>query len=146
MKRKSLCTCRKTKKVCRRRILRYKFMTRPVSIHCLWFLKLPQNNGYLRFNSFSISTSVISGRWPSDNERLCAMKPCLLLKRDLSQAGLELRTARSVGQRAPRERTIHHKLINACTWQNDRKLNKPFLKMPPFPNHYESLIGFTDWK
>ena len=49
---------------------------------------------YIHFNSIS----VISGQWADDNERLCAMKPCLLLKRSLPQMGLELKTARSVGQ------------------------------------------------
>ena len=45
------------------------------------------------------SISVISGRWSDDDERLCAMELRLQLKRSSPQAGLELRTARSVGQR-----------------------------------------------
>ena len=49
---------------------------------------------YVLFNSIS----VISGRWAGDNERLCAMGPLLRLKRTLSQADLESRPARSVGQ------------------------------------------------
>ena len=51
------------------------------------------------FTSFFNSVSVISGRWADDYERLCAMEPRLRLKRSLPQAGLELTTARSVGQR-----------------------------------------------
>ena len=42
---------------------------------------------YFFFNSFS----VISERWAGDNERLCAMEPCLRLKP---------RMARSAGQRS----------------------------------------------
>ena len=53
----------------------------------------------LRFNVLFNSIPVISGRWADDNERLCAMEPCLRLKRSSPQAGLELTTARSVGQR-----------------------------------------------
>ena len=34
---------------------------------------------YVLFNSIS----VISGGWADDNERLCAMEPCLLLRRFL---------------------------------------------------------------
>ena len=49
---------------------------------------------YVLFNS----VSMISGRWTDDNERLCAMEARLQLKRSPSQAGIELRTARSVGQ------------------------------------------------
>ena len=53
----------------------------------------------LRFYVLFNSISVISGRWADDNERLCAMEPRLRLKRSSPQAGLELTTARSVGQR-----------------------------------------------
>ena len=34
-----------------------------------------------------------------NNERLCAVEPCLRLKRSLPQAGLKLTTSRSAGQR-----------------------------------------------
>ena len=47
---------------------------------------------YVLFNSIS----VISGRWTDDNEMLCAIEPCLRLKRSLPQAGFELSTVRSV--------------------------------------------------
>ena len=50
---------------------------------------------YLLFNTIS----VISGQWADDNERLCAVEPHLRLKRSSPQTGLELTTARSVGQR-----------------------------------------------
>ena len=43
--------------------------------------------------------SVISGQCLDDNVRLCALEPCLQLKRLQPQAGIELVTARSVGQR-----------------------------------------------
>ena len=49
---------------------------------------------YVIFNS----SSVISGRYVGDNERLCATKPRVRLKRSSSQAGLEPGTARSAGQ------------------------------------------------
>ena len=39
----------------------------------------------LQFYVLFISISVISGRWVDDNERQCAMEPCLGLK------GLHLR-------------------------------------------------------
>ena len=45
---------------------------------------------YVLFNSIS----VISGRRKGGNERLCAMEPCLRLKRFLP-LGVELGTARS---------------------------------------------------
>ena len=51
------------------------------------------------FTSFFNNVSVISGRWADDYERLCAMEPPLRLLKSLPQAGLELTTARSVGQR-----------------------------------------------
>ena len=51
----------------------------------------------LRFYVFFNSISAISGQWADDNERLCAMVPCLRLKRSSPLAGLELTTARSVG-------------------------------------------------
>ena len=44
---------------------------------------------YILFNS----TSVISGQWEGDNEKLSATEPCLQLKRFLPPAGLELLTA-----------------------------------------------------
>ena len=44
------------------------------------------------------SISVISGRWTGDNEKLCAMEPCLRLERSPPRAGLEPRTAPSIGQ------------------------------------------------
>ena len=50
---------------------------------------------YVLFNSIS----VISGRRADENERLCAMEPRLRVKRSSPKAGLELTTARSVGQR-----------------------------------------------
>ena len=53
----------------------------------------------LRFNVLFNSISVISGRWEVDNERLCAMELRLRLKRSSPQGGLELLTARSVGER-----------------------------------------------
>ena len=53
----------------------------------------------LRFYVLFNSIRVISGRWVDDNERLCAMKPHLQLKRSSPQAGPELTTARLVGQR-----------------------------------------------
>ena len=49
---------------------------------------------YVLFNSIL----VISGQWADDNERLCAMEPCLQL-RIFRLVGLGLRTDRSVGQR-----------------------------------------------
>ena len=55
-----------------------------------------------QFYVLSNSASVISGRWADDNERLCTMKSRLRLKRWSPQAGLELMTARSVGQRLTR--------------------------------------------
>ena len=53
----------------------------------------------LRYNVLFNSISVISGRWADDNERLCAMEPCLRLKKSSPPADIELGTARSVGQR-----------------------------------------------
>ena len=50
---------------------------------------------YVIFNSIS----VISGRWPGDNKRLCAIESRLRLKRSVPLAMLEPGTARSVGQR-----------------------------------------------
>ena len=35
----------------------------------------------LRFYVLFNSISVISGRWADDNERLCAMEPCLRMNR-----------------------------------------------------------------
>ena len=52
----------------------------------------------LLFHVLLNSISVISGQLKGNNERLCAIKPILRLKWFLSQAGLELRTARSAGQ------------------------------------------------
>ena len=43
--------------------------------------------------------SIISERCYGDNERLCAMQPCLRFEKFPSQAGLEPGTAGSVGQR-----------------------------------------------
>ena len=45
------------------------------------------------FMSFFNSSSVISGLWASDTDRLCAMAPRLRLKRSTLQAELKLRTA-----------------------------------------------------
>ena len=66
---------------------------------------------YVLFNSIS----VISGRSADENERLCAMEPRLRVKRSSPQAGLELTTARSVGQRlthratgAPPDAEVQH--------------------------------------
>ena len=42
---------------------------------------------------------VISGRWTSDSEKLCAMEPRFQLKRSSPRAELEPGTARSTGQR-----------------------------------------------
>ena len=52
-----------------------------------------------RFLRLINSISVISGLWMNNNERLCAMKPRLRLKRFPPPAGLESETARSAGQR-----------------------------------------------
>ena len=41
---------------------------------------------------------VISGWWKGDNERLCALKPCLGLKIFLPPAGFKLGTAGSASQ------------------------------------------------
>ena len=49
---------------------------------------------YVLFNSIS----VISGRYLDDNERLCAMEPCLQLERFRPQVRLEPGTPRSVSQ------------------------------------------------
>ena len=38
---------------------------------------------YVLFNSIS----VISGRWPDDNERLCAMELVFMVEKVLPQAG-----------------------------------------------------------
>ena len=59
------------------------------------------NDGWmddLRFNVLFNSILVISGWWADNNERLCAMEPLFRLKRSSPLAGLELMTARSVGQ------------------------------------------------
>ena len=37
-------------------------------------------DGYLRFYVLLNSICDISGRWKTDNERLCAMEPCLRFK------------------------------------------------------------------
>ena len=50
----------------------------------------------LFYNLFN-SISLISGYWLDDNDRLCAMEPCLQLERFLPQAGLQPETARSAG-------------------------------------------------
>ena len=47
---------------------------------------------YVLFNGISVRP----GRWLADNERLCAMEPCLRLERFPPQAGLEPETATSV--------------------------------------------------
>ena len=52
----------------------------------------------LRFYVLFNSISVISGRCMGDNERQCAMEPCLRSERFPLQAGLETGTARSVLQ------------------------------------------------
>ena len=52
----------------------------------------------LRFYAL-FNISFISGRWTDDNETLCAMEPCLRLKRSQPQVGIEPGAARSVGQR-----------------------------------------------
>ena len=44
---------------------------------------------------FFNSISVISGRLVGDNERLCAMEPCLQMKK--KKRGIEPWTAKSVG-------------------------------------------------
>ena len=49
---------------------------------------------YILFNR----VSVVSRRCADDIERLCAMEPCLQLKRSLPQARLKPGTAGSVGQ------------------------------------------------
>ena len=41
----------------------------------------------LRLGNLLNSISVISGLWVGDNERLCAMEPCLHLKRFSPQSG-----------------------------------------------------------
>ena len=48
------------------------------------------------FIFFFNSSSVILGRWASDTDRLCAMAPCLLLKRSAPQVELKIWTAGSV--------------------------------------------------
>ena len=55
--------------------------------------------GDLQFYVLFNSISVIPGRGADDNDRLCAMELRLRLKRSSPRAGLELTTARSVGQR-----------------------------------------------
>ena len=52
----------------------------------------------LRFCVLFNSISVIPGQWAGDNERLCAMAPCLWLEKFLLQARLKPRAARSAGQ------------------------------------------------
>ena len=52
----------------------------------------------LQFYEFLNSISVISGRWTGDNEKQCAMEPRLRLEMSLPRAGLEPRTAQSIGQ------------------------------------------------
>ena len=53
----------------------------------------------LQFYVLFYSISVISGRWPGDNKKLCATESRLRLKRSVPLAVLEPGTARSVGQR-----------------------------------------------
>ena len=53
----------------------------------------------LRFYVLFNSISVISGRWADDNERLCAMEPPFTVEKISPRAGIDLGTARSVGQR-----------------------------------------------
>ena len=50
--------------------------------------------GALRVNSISVKL----GQWEIDNTRLCAMEPHLWLRKFLPWAGIELVTARLVGQ------------------------------------------------
>ena len=50
-------------------------------------------NLYIILNSIL----VLSWQWDGDNERLCAMEPCLHIKRFLP-LGIKLGTARSAGQ------------------------------------------------
>ena len=52
----------------------------------------------LAISRISNSISVISGRCTGDNEKLCAMEPRLRLERSPPRAGLEPRTAPSIGQ------------------------------------------------
>ena len=59
----------------------------------------------LRFYALFNSISVISGQLMGDNERLCAVKSHLHLKRFFPQMGIELRTARSAGQHITYEAT-----------------------------------------
>ena len=55
----------------------------------------------------------VSGRWADDNERLCAMEPRLRLTEKISpRAGLDLGTARSVGQHLT-HRTTGASSVNA---------------------------------
>ena len=49
---------------------------------------------YILFNSIS----VISGGLEGDNERLCALEPCLWLNRFLPLVRIKPRRPRSVGQ------------------------------------------------
>ena len=50
---------------------------------------------YILFNSISVKSEW----WADDNERLCAIEPCLQLKRSPPLVGLKPETTRSVGQR-----------------------------------------------
>ena len=52
----------------------------------------------LRFYVLFNSTSVISGQWADDNERLCCETP-FAVEKISPRAGLKLGTARSAGQR-----------------------------------------------
>ena len=63
-------------------------------------MKLLKLDGWmddLRFYILFNSISIISGQWVGDNERMYAIKPNLQLKSSPPQAGLDTRTARSVG-------------------------------------------------
>ena len=51
----------------------------------------------LQFYILCNSSSVISGHWEGDNERLCALEPHLPLKRFLSME-IDLRNVRSADQ------------------------------------------------
>ena len=53
-------------------------------------------DGWMICNCTSFSFLVIPGQCLGDNERLCAMEPCLWLERFLPQAGLKRKTTRSV--------------------------------------------------
>ena len=75
-----------------------------LGIPALWLIGFWGFNGSVWMNDLSFyvlfnSSSVISGRWADDNESLCAMEPRLRLRRFHLERGIELGTARSVGQR-----------------------------------------------